>query len=66
MRRNPLLVLKDQVQQQLDQAAGHDLQVYLTNLHRIVMETEQTYGVKFRYLSPEAASDPGEIQAQAQ
>ena len=65
MLRSPLLAMKDQVQQQLDQAAGHDLQVYLTNLHRIVMETEQTYGIKFRYLSPEDAPDPGEIQAQA-
>ncbi len=45
----PLLEMKDRVQQQLDEQVGHDLGTYLANLHQIVRATEQQYGLTFRY-----------------
>jgi hypothetical protein len=49
MLSNPLLEMKDHVQQQLDAQAGHDVGAYLANLHRIVLTVEQQYGLTFRY-----------------
>jgi len=53
MLPSPLLIMKEQVQQRLDKAGGHDLRQYAMNLHRIVKETEQQYHIKFHYVLPE-------------
>ena len=53
MQSNPLLTMKDRVQQRLDIVVEHDLRAYIANLHRIAVETEKTYHVTFRYISPE-------------
>ncbi len=54
MYANPVLTMKEQVQQRLDRAVEHDLQAYIDNLHRIVMDIENTYHITFRYATQEA------------
>ena len=67
MLSKPILEEKDQVQHQLDDQVGHDLQAYLANLHQIVLATEKTYGLTFRYealqMTPDAKPKIGGIRA---
>ena len=62
MLQSPLLITKEQVQQRLDEAVGHDLRQYAMNLHRIVHETEQQYHITFHYAIPETRTQVIERQ----
>ena len=49
MITTPLLETKYEVQRALDDEANHDLTEYVKNSHRIVLDTEKEFGVKFQY-----------------
>jgi hypothetical protein len=51
MITNHLLEAKYKVQKQLSEDAKYDIMVYASNSHRIVVETETKYKVKFSYAS---------------
>ena len=53
MITNDLLREKYEAQKRLDEAAGHDLERYIENTHKVVLETEKNHGIKFRYGSIE-------------
>jgi len=49
MMINPLLEAKYKVQRKLDEEARHNITEYAKNSHRIVIDVEEQYGVKFKY-----------------
>jgi len=52
MITNPLLEAKYKAQKQLDEEARHYMVEYAENSHRIVVEIEAEYGIKFKYGTP--------------
>lgn len=49
MITNPLLEEKYRVQRELAEESGGDLDKYMENIQRVVAETEESYGVEFKY-----------------
>lgn len=49
MITNNLLKAKYEAQKQLDEEASHDIERYVKNTHRIVIEVEKKYGLQFKY-----------------
>ena len=49
MITNHLLETKYKTQKQLDEKAHHDIGEYVENSHKIVLEVEEKYGLKFKY-----------------
>ncbi|MEK7700173.1 MAG: hypothetical protein AAB332_07195 [Planctomycetota bacterium] len=49
MITNHLLKAKYEIQKQLDEEASHDIEKYVKNSHRIVIEVEKQYGLQFKY-----------------
>ncbi len=49
MITNHLLKAKYETQKQLDEEASHDIEKYVRNSHRIVIEVEKHYGLQFKY-----------------
>ena len=49
MITNHLLETKYKTQKQLDEEAQHDIGKYVENSHKIVLEVEEKYGLKFKY-----------------
>jgi len=53
MITNHLLEDKYRAQKRLAEEADHDIHRYFENVNRIVAETEEQYGVRFKYYTPE-------------
>ena len=49
MITNHLLKAKYETQKQLDEEVSHDIEKYVRNSHRIVIEVEKQYGLQFKY-----------------
>lgn len=49
MITNHLLKAKYETQKQLDEEASHDIEKYVRNSHRIVIEVVKQYGLQFKY-----------------
>jgi len=49
MITNPVLEEKDRVQGELAEAAGYDVKKYSELVHRLFLEMQEQYGLKFKY-----------------
>lgn len=49
MITNDLLKVKYETQKQLDEEAQHDIERYIKNSHRIMLEAEKKYGLQFKH-----------------
>ena len=49
MITNDLLKVKYETQKQLDEEAQHDIERYVKNSHRIMLEAEKKYNLQFKY-----------------
>ncbi len=49
MITNDLLREKYEAHKRLDEAAEHDLERYIENTHKVVLEAEKNHGLKFKY-----------------
>ena len=56
MITNHLLETKYKTQKQLDEEAHHDIRKYAENSHKIVLEVEEKYGLKFKYRNVQGGS----------
>ena len=53
MQDNELLLMKEDAQKRLADAARHDLSVYFDNLRKIAQEVQTKYGIIFKYGTPQ-------------
>ncbi len=49
MITNHLLKARYETLKRLDEEASHDIEKYVRNSHRIVIEVEKQYGLQFKY-----------------
>jgi hypothetical protein len=56
MITNHILEDKWRVQKALDEQAGHDPGDYIALAHKGVVEAEERYGIRFRYVETDASS----------
>ncbi len=55
MITNHILEDKWRVQKALDEQAGHDPGSYLALVHKRVVEAQERYGIRFRYVETDAS-----------
>ena len=56
MITSPILEDKWKVQKLLSEQAGHDPSRYIALLHKKAVETQERYGIRFRYAEAEATT----------
>jgi hypothetical protein len=58
MISNHILADKWRVQKALTEQAGHDVSRYMALAHARAIETQERYGIRFRYVEFQESADP--------
>lgn len=73
MITNPVLEEKDRVQRELSEMAGDDVKKYSELVHRLFLQVQEQYGLKFKYadrqggfIRPAVPQNPSIIQKDGQ